>query len=31
MLPVYASADKTHPSDAGHAAIANSIDLSFFD
>jgi lysophospholipase L1-like esterase len=31
MLPIYASADNTHPNDAGHAAIANSIDLSLLD
>jgi len=31
MLPLYASEDNTHPNDAGHEAIANSIDLSLFD
>jgi lysophospholipase L1-like esterase len=30
MLPAYSSADGVHPSDAGHQAMANSIDLSLF-
>ena len=30
LLPVYASSDNTHPSDAGYQAMANAIDLSLF-
>jgi hypothetical protein len=30
MLPAYDSGDSLHPSDAGYAAMANSIDLALF-
>jgi hypothetical protein len=31
LLPAYDSGDHLHPSDAGHAAMANAIDLTIFE